>query len=138
MSPFHGNADPSDFIFAISPSHTSASATLDDPGWAYWLTATAKGRSNGGKKLARFASLTSRMRELTGGRCNDLHDADIDSGVSGWDSRIEKEMAVRYLNLVPMLYSHKDSPKQEVAGRYATIDTFFTAMNRPRRAVQAV
>ena len=48
--------------------------------------------------------------------------------MSGWDSWIEKEIAIRYLNLVPMLYSYKDSLNRKWLVLYDD-DTFFTAMN---------
>lgn len=123
-SPFPANADLSDFIFAISTTYKRLSDPSMIQEWAYWLT-DSKGRSNGGKLLLRLLDVTDAELTEVAQR---LADAGIDSEVSGWDSRIEKEMAVRYLNLVPMLYSHKDSPNRKWLV-LCDDDTFFTAMN---------
>ena len=48
--------------------------------------------------------------------------------MSGWDSRIEKEIAIRYLNLVPILYSYKDSPNRKWLVLYDD-NTFFITIN---------
>jgi hypothetical protein len=124
QSRFPVDVDLSDFIFAISTSPKR----LNDPSiveeWAFWLT-NGLGRSNGGKLLLRLLDATEPDLVAIARR---LADAGIDADVSALDSRLHKEMAVRYLDLVPMLYSHTDS----AARKWLVLcddDTFFTSMN---------
>jgi hypothetical protein len=123
-SQFPGDVDLSDFIFAISttPGRLNHPPTIDE--WAYWLT-DGRGSSNGGKLLLRLVDATElELKDVT----QRLADAGIDAEVGAWDSRIKKEMAVRYLDLVPVLFSRESS-----SGRKWFVlcddDTFFTAMN---------
>ncbi|KAM9875211.1 hypothetical protein VDGL01_10700 [Verticillium dahliae] len=68
--------------------------------WAYWLT--GNDRSNGGKLLIQLVDATDAEITDVAGR---LAKVGVDAEVGGWDSRLEKKMAIRYLNLVPLLVS---------------------------------
>lgn len=123
-SRFPADVDLSDFIFAISttPDRLNHPSTIDE--WAYWLT-NGRGRSNGGKLLLRLVDASDlELKNVT----KRLADAGIDAEVGAWDSRIKKEMAVRYLDLVPMLFSHESSSSKKWFV-LCDDDTFFTAMN---------
>lgn len=124
QSRFPADVDLSDFIFAISTTFKR----LDHPAiiqeWVYWLT-DGNRRSNGGKLLLRLLDASNLELMDVAQR---LADAGIDAEVSAWDSRVEKEMAVRYFNLVLMLFSHESSS----AKKWFVLcddDTFFTAIN---------
>jgi hypothetical protein len=125
QSPLPADVDLSDFLFAIS---TTVRRLVDHPTaipeWAHWLT-DGHGKSNGGKLLLRLLDATdAEIRNVT----QRLADAGIDAEVGAWSSRKEKEMAVRYLNLVPLLYSH-DSASTRKWFVLCDDDTFFPAMN---------
>jgi len=111
-------------MFAVSTTY----GRLNDPKtspikeWAFWLT-DSNGNSNGGKLLLQLVDATStELEEVT----NRLARAGIDADVSHSDSRLE--MAVRYLNLVPMLYNHEDSPTKKWLV-LCDDDTYFPAMH---------
>lgn len=124
QSPFPAKVDLHEFMFAVSTTY----GRLNDPKtspikeWAYWLT-DSNGGSNGGKLLLQLIDATSgQLEEVT----NRLARAGIDADVSHSDSRLE--MAVRYLNLVPMMYKHPDSE----ARKWLVLcddDTYFPAMH---------
>ncbi|KAG7126861.1 hypothetical protein HYQ44_000581 [Verticillium longisporum] len=124
QSPFPANVDLSDYIFALTTTFKRLKHPKTIEEWAYWLT-DGNGRTNGGKLLVRLTDASDvELRDVT----QRLADVGIDAEVSACDSRIEKEMAVRYLGLVPLLYSHKiSSTKQWFV--LCDADTFFTAMN---------
>ncbi|PNH40913.1 hypothetical protein VD0004_g6128 [Verticillium dahliae] len=123
-SPFPANVDLSDYIFALTTTFKRLKHPKTIEEWAYWLT-DGNGRTNGGKLLVRLTDASDvELRDVT--QC--LADVGIDAEVSACDSRIEKEMAVRYVGLVPLLYSHKiSSTKQWFV--LCDADTFFSAMN---------
>ncbi|CRK27705.1 hypothetical protein BN1708_014927 [Verticillium longisporum] len=58
--------------------------------------------SNGGKLLIQLVDATDAEMTDVAGR---LAKVGVDAEVGGWDSRLEKKMAIRYLNLVPLLVS---------------------------------
>ncbi|KAK4240901.1 hypothetical protein C8A03DRAFT_41632 [Achaetomium macrosporum] len=124
-SPFPADVDLSDFMFAIS---TTVKRLSDHPTiiqeWAHWLT-DGNDKSNGGKLLLRLLDASEAERVDVAQR---LADAGIDAEVGAWDSRKEKEMAVRYLNLVPLLFSHESSPTKKWFV-LCDDDTFFPAIN---------
>ncbi|KAH7347649.1 hypothetical protein B0T11DRAFT_308362 [Plectosphaerella cucumerina] len=104
-SSFPATADLTDYMFAISTTYER----LADPAqnmikeWAYWLT-DSNGRSNGGKLLLQVVGATDADLDAFAGR---LARAGIDADVGHSDMRLE--MAVRYLNLVSLLYRHKEA-----------------------------
>ncbi|KAL9941576.1 hypothetical protein D7B24_004099 [Verticillium nonalfalfae] len=121
-SPFPADADLSDFMFAISTTFKRLSDPTTIQEWAYWLT--SNNRSNGGKLLVQLVDATDA--EITDVAAR-LAKVGVDAEVGGWDSRIEKKMAIRYLNLVPLLVS-----RQAANTKWFVLcddDTFFTAMN---------
>ncbi|KEY64193.1 hypothetical protein S7711_03483 [Stachybotrys chartarum IBT 7711] len=125
QSRFPADVDLSDFMFAISTTFKRLASPRTIQEWSFWLT-DGNGRSNGGKLLLRLLDASEPDLLDVAQR---LADAGIDAEVSAWDSRIEKEMAVRYLNLVPLLISHESS----YAKKWFVLcddDTFFTAMNK--------
>lgn len=124
QSKFPAEADLSDFIFAISTTFDRLSHPTMISEWAYWLT-DGSGKSNGGKLLLMLLDATDP--EITDA-AQRLADAGIDAEVAAWDSRMEKHMAVRYLSLVPMLYSHQASASRKWLV-LCDDDTFFTSTN---------
>ncbi|KAM0278920.1 hypothetical protein ACHAQH_004887 [Verticillium albo-atrum] len=124
QSPFAADVDLSDFIFAIATTFKRLRHPTTIQEWAYWLT-DGNGRPNGGKLLVRLLDASeAELRDVA----QRLADVGIDAEVSGRDSRLEKEMAVRYLNLVPMLFTHKASSAKKWFV-LCDADTFFGAMN---------
>jgi hypothetical protein len=123
-SPFPADVNLSDFIFAISTTYKRLTDSSIISDWTFWLT-DSKGKTNGGKLLLRLLDASDpELLDIA----QQLADVGIDAEVSAWDSRVEKEMAVRYLNLVPMLFTHTDS----LSKKWLVLcddDTFFTAMN---------
>ncbi|KAI6785982.1 uncharacterized protein J7T54_006321 [Emericellopsis cladophorae] len=122
QSPSPTEADLSDFIFAISTDVKRMRDPLIVDEWAFWLT-NGLGHSNGGKLFLRLIDASDS--ELTDA-AQRLAEAGIDAQVSALDSRLHREMAVRYLDLVPMLYFHPDS----VNRKWLVLcddDTFFTS-----------
>ncbi|KAG9253685.1 uncharacterized protein F5Z01DRAFT_623703 [Emericellopsis atlantica] len=132
QSPSPADADLSDFIFAISTNVKRMRDPLIVDEWAFWLT-NGLGQSNGGKLLLRLIDASDP--ELTDA-AQRLAEAGVDAQVSALDSRLHKEMAVRYLDLVPMLYFHPDS----VNRKWLVLcddDTFFpSAHSLVERAVK--
>ncbi|KAK3307530.1 uncharacterized protein B0T15DRAFT_181507 [Chaetomium strumarium] len=135
QSPFPADVDLSDFIFAISTTvRRLADHPTTIPEWAHWLT-DGQGHSNGGKLLLRLVDATdAELRNVT----QRLADAGIDAEVGAWDSRRDKEMAVRYLNLVPLLFSHDTTTSSTSSSSSAKTrkwfvlcddDTFFPAIH---------
>ncbi|KAI9152336.1 hypothetical protein HJFPF1_09566 [Paramyrothecium foliicola] len=122
-SNFPADVDLSEFMFAISTNYERLSNITTIKEWAYWLT-NSNGRSNGGKLLLRLLDATEQELSEIAQR---LADVGIDAEVSALDSWVEKEMAVNYLNLVPMLYTHEDSASKKWLV-LCDDDTFFTAI----------
>ncbi|CRK15473.1 hypothetical protein BN1723_017429, partial [Verticillium longisporum] len=92
QSPFPANVDLSDYIFALTTTFKRLKHPKTIEEWAYWLT-DGNGRTNGGKLLVRLTDASDvELRDVT----QRLADVGIDAEVSACDSRIEKEMAVRY------------------------------------------
>jgi hypothetical protein len=122
QSRFPADVDLSDFIFAIATTTERMNHPTTISEWAFWLT-DGNGRPNGGKLLVRLLDATEPELKDVAQR---LADAGIDAEVSAWDSRFEKEMAVRYFKLVPLMYQAAPTRKWFVL---CDDDTFFTAMN---------
>lgn len=124
QSNFPSNVNLSEFMSSISTTY----GRINDPNsnpireWAYWLT-DSNGNSNGGKLILQLIDATDdELEEIT----NRLARVGIDADVGHGDSRLE--MAVRYLELVPMLYNHPDRPKKKWLV-LCDDDTYFTAMH---------
>lgn len=124
QSPFPSSVDLREFMFAVSTTYGRLNDAKTSPikEWAFWLT-DSNGNSNGGKLLLQLVDATTgELEEVT----NRLARAGIDADVSHSDSRLE--MAVRYLNLVPMLYNHEDSHTKKWLV-LCDDDTYFPAMH---------
>jgi len=101
-SAFPGQANLSEFMFGISTTfgrfNDSAETFVDE--WSYWLTDSA-GHSNGAKLIMLLNDASeSDLRNVQ----LQLREAGIDIDVC--PSRPETDMAVRYLSLLPIMYSH--------------------------------
>lgn len=122
QSSFPGDADLSDFIFAISTTFKRLKNPATIKEWAFWLT-DGNGSSNGGKLLVRLSDATElQLRDVA----QRLADAGIDAEVGAWDSRLAGPMAARYFSLAPLLYKTAPTRKWFVL---CDDDTFFTAIN---------
>ncbi|KAL7929723.1 hypothetical protein V8C35DRAFT_314638 [Trichoderma chlorosporum] len=90
--------------------------------WIFWLT-DSQGNSNGGKLLLMLLDATDeQLQEVA----NMLGDVGIDVDVYHSDSSVE--MAVRYLTLVPTLYTHPESKTRKWLVT-CDDDTFFPSMH---------
>jgi hypothetical protein len=114
----------SDFMFGVSTSY----GRFMDPNttpineWIYWLT-DSHGHSNGGKLLLMLLDASDEeLQEVA----NLLGDVGID--VEVYHSESSVEMAVRYLTLVPTLYTHRDAPNKKWLVT-CDDDTFFPSMH---------
>lgn len=114
----------SDFMYGVSTTY----GRFMDPGttpineWIFWLT-DSHGNSNGGKLLLMLLDASDEeLQEVA----NLLGDVGIDVDVYHSDSSVE--MAVRYINLVPTLYTHRDA-KQKKWLVTCDDDTFFPSMH---------
>ncbi|KAH6690502.1 hypothetical protein F5X68DRAFT_267841 [Plectosphaerella plurivora] len=129
-SRFQADVDLHDFLFAVSTTFDRVSNSAAIQEWVYWLT-DGNGKPNGGKLLLQLVDPTDA--EITK-IARHLADVGIDAEVSGIDSRKTKHMAVRYLDLVPMLYAHDRASHDDSATRKWLVliddDTFFPAMNK--------
>lgn len=123
-SGFPSTVNASDFIFGVSTSFervTDPDTTPVDE-WAFWLT-DGRGHSNGGKLVLmllhagddELQHVAHLLRER--GIDVDLHHADP-----------SQEMAVRYLSLVPTLYTHPDARSKKWLVT-CDDDTFFPSMH---------
>ncbi|KAL6855595.1 hypothetical protein ACO1O0_006746 [Amphichorda felina] len=114
----------SDFMFGVSTTHgrfmDPATSPINE--WIFWLT-DSRGRSNGGKLLLMLLDATDEeLQEVA----NLLGDVGIDVDVYHGDSSVE--MAVRYVNLVPTLYTHRETPNKKWLVT-CDDDTFFPNMH---------
>lgn len=116
--------DASDFMFGVSTTYGRFMDPTTTPinEWIFWLT-DSRGRTNGGKLLLMLLDASDEeLQEVA----NLLGDVGIDVDVYHSDSSVE--MAVRYLNLVPTLYTHRDTPKKKWLVT-CDDDTFFPNMH---------
>ncbi|KAI6778955.1 uncharacterized protein J7T54_002597 [Emericellopsis cladophorae] len=114
----------SDFTFGISTTYgrfmDPETTSINE--WIFWLT-DSRGNSNGGKLLLMLLDASDEeLQEVA----NLLGDVGIDVDVYHSDSSVE--MAVRYLNLVPTLYTHRDTPNKKWLVT-CDDDTFFPSMH---------
>ena len=115
--------DASDFLFGVSTTLDRFLNPDTNPiqEWKFWLT-DGKGSSNGGKLVVLLSSASAdqvaELQEL-------LRRVGIDADVLAARS---SEMAVRYLRIVPTLYSHPSRPGRKWL---VTVDddTFFPSMH---------
>ncbi len=114
----------SDYIFGVSTTYKRFNEPSTTPinEWIFWLT-DGNGNSNGGKLLLMLLEATDEQLQET---ANLLGDVGIDVDV--YHSDETAEMAVRYLNLVPTLYTH---PEAKYKKWLVTCDddTFFPSMH---------
>lgn len=123
-SGFPSTVDASDFMFGVSTTYHRFmdGATTPINEWIFWLT-DSRGNSNGGKLLLMLLDASDgELQEVA----NLLGDVGIDVDVYHSDSSVE--MAVRYLTLVPTLYTHEDAKKKKWLVT-CDDDTFFPSMH---------
>ncbi|CAM1510628.1 Fc.00g009630.m01.CDS01 [Cosmosporella sp. VM-42] len=114
----------SDFMFGVSTTYSRFMDPDTTPinEWIYWLT-DSHGHTNGGKLLLMLLDATDEeLQEVA----NLLGDVGIDVDVYHSDSAVE--MAVRYLTLVPTLYTHRDAQNKKWLVT-CDDDTFFPSMH---------
>ena len=114
----------SDFMFGVSTTYNRFMDPNTTPinEWIFWLT-DSRGRTNGGKLLLMLLDASDEeLQEVA----NLLGDVGIDVDVYHSDSSVE--MAVRYLNLVPTLYTHRETPNKKWLVT-CDDDTFFPNMH---------
>ncbi|CEJ81808.1 Putative Glycosyltransferase family 31 protein [[Torrubiella] hemipterigena] len=114
----------SDFMFGVSTTYKRFMDQHTSPinEWVFWLT-DSRGNSNGGKLLLLLLDATNeQLQEVA----NLLGDVGIDVDVFKSDSK--QEMAVRYLTLVPTLYTHKEAQTKKWLVT-CDDDTFFPSMH---------
>lgn len=118
------SVNASDFMFGVSTTFKRFMDPETTPinEWIYWLT-DSRGHSNGGKLVLMLLDASDdELQEVA----NLLGDVGIDVDVYHSDSSLE--MAVRYLYLVPTLYSHPEAQRK----KWLVIcddDTFFPSMH---------
>lgn len=113
-----------DFLFGVSTTYGRFMDPSTTPinEWIFWLT-DSRGHTNGGKLLLMLLDASDEeLQEVA----NLLGDVGIDVDVYHSDSSVE--MAVRYLNLVPTLYSHPEAPNKKWLVT-CDDDTFFPSMH---------
>ncbi|KHN95546.1 Fringe-like protein [Metarhizium album ARSEF 1941] len=118
------SVNASDFMFGVSTTFKRFMDPETTPinEWIYWLT-DSRGHSNGGKLLLMLLDASDdNLQEVA----NLLGDVGIDVDVYRSDSSLE--MAVRYLSLVPTLYTHPDAPRKKWLVT-CDDDTFFPSMH---------
>ena len=123
-SGFPSTVDASDFLFGVSTTYKRFMDINTTPinEWIFWLT-DSHGKSNGGKLvLMLLDGNDEELQEVA----NLLGDVGIDVDVYHADSSLE--MAVRYLSLVPTLYTHEDARKKKWLVT-CDDDTFFPSMH---------
>jgi hypothetical protein len=123
VSGLASTVNASDFIFGISTTfnrlNESRSEIVGD--WEYWLT-DGHGVSNGAKLfLTLFEASDDELRDAH----TLLRDAGIDAKVERSEDR---DMPVRYINLIPHLYRQEDS-RQRKWLVLCDDDTFFPSMH---------
>jgi hypothetical protein len=114
----------SDFMFGVSTSYKRFMDINTTPinEWIYWLT-DSHGHSNGGKLLLMLLDASDEeLQEVA----NLIGDVGID--VEVYHSESSVEMAVRYLTLVPTLYTHDDAHNKKWLVT-CDDDTFFPSMH---------
>ena len=114
----------SDFIFGVSTTYKRFMDPETTPinEWIYWLT-DSQGHTNGGKLLLMLLDATDEeLQEVA----NLLGDVGIDVDVYHSDSAVQ--MAVRYITLVPTLYTHREASKRKWVVT-CDDDTFFPSMH---------
>jgi hypothetical protein len=114
----------SDFMFGVSTTYQRFMDPSTTPinEWIFWLT-DSHGHSNGGKLVLMLLDASDEeLQEVA----NLLGDVGIDVDVYHSDSSVE--MAVRYLTLVPTLYTHRDAQKKKWLVT-CDDDTFFPSMH---------
>ncbi|KAL7895559.1 glycosyltransferase family 31 protein [Trichoderma sp. SZMC 28014] len=118
------SVDASDFMFGVSTTYKRFLDPDTTPinEWIFWLTDN-HGNSNGGKLLLMLLDATDdQLQEVA----NMLGDVGIDVDV--YHSNSSVEMAVRYLTLVPTLYTHPDAASKKWLVT-CDDDTFFPNMH---------
>lgn len=118
------NVNASDFIFGVSTTYKRFMNPETSPinEWTFWLT-DGNGNSNGGKMVLMLLDASDeQLQEVA----NILGDVDIDADVYHSDSSLE--MAVRYLSLVPTLYTHPEASRRKWVVT-CDDDTFFPSMH---------
>ncbi|KAK4187684.1 hypothetical protein QBC35DRAFT_551735 [Podospora australis] len=103
-SPFPSTANLSDFMFGVSTTYKRFSDPRTSPlkEWTYWLT-DGRGKSNGGKLILMLLEASDdELEDAT----EQLLAVGIDVDV--FRSNPAQIMAVRYLTLVPTMYTHPD------------------------------
>ena len=116
--------DASEFLFGVSTTYKRFMDPETTPinEWIFWLT-DSRGHTNGGKLLLMLLDANDEeLQEVA----NLLGDVGIDVDVYHSDSSLE--MAVRYLQLVPTLYSHPDAKSKKWLVT-CDDDTFFPSMH---------
>lgn len=124
VSGFPRTVNASDFMFGVSTTYKRFmdSSTTPINEWIFWLTDN-HGNSNGGKLLLMLLDATDdQLQEVA----NMLGDVGIDVDV--YHSNSSVEMAVRYLTLVPTLYTHPESKTRKWLVT-CDDDTFFPSMH---------
>jgi hypothetical protein len=103
-SPFPATANASDFMFGVSTTYKRFTDPRTSPlnEWTYWLT-DSKGHSNGGKLILMLVDASDAELEDA---FDKLSKVGIDVDVYHSDPSLI--MAVRYLSLVPQMYTHPD------------------------------
>lgn len=116
--------DASDYMFGVSTTFKRFMDPDTTPinEWIFWLT-DSRGNSNGGKLVLMLLEATDdQLQEVA----NLLGDVGIDVDVYHSDSSLE--MAVRYLTLVPTLFTHPEAHKKKWLVT-CDDDTFFPSMH---------
>jgi hypothetical protein len=124
QSPFPSHANASDYIFGVSTTYKRfadpKTSSLNE--WTYWLT-DSRGNSNGGKLVLMLLDASDEELESA---YDQLTAKGIDVDVYQSDPNLE--MAVRYLTLVPTLYTHPERQNR----KWLVVcddDTFFPSFN---------
>ncbi|KAK3186018.1 hypothetical protein K4F52_005242 [Lecanicillium sp. MT-2017a] len=114
----------SDYIFGVSTTYKRFMEPETTPinEWTFWLT-DGHGHSNGGKLLLMLMDATDQQLQEA---ANLLGDVGIDVDVYHSDATLE--MAVRYLTLVPTLYTHPEAKNKKWLVT-CDDDTFFPSMH---------
>ncbi|KAL2205918.1 hypothetical protein CC79DRAFT_1342673 [Sarocladium strictum] len=117
--------DASLFMFGVSTTYARLMNTETTPmeEWRFWLTDGHR-RSNGGKLILTLLDATdAQLQEVA----NILTDAGVDVDV--YHSESSLPMAVRYFNLIPILYNHTEA----IYKNWLVLcddDTFFPYMHK--------
>ncbi|PHH73775.1 hypothetical protein CDD80_3562 [Ophiocordyceps camponoti-rufipedis] len=123
LSALPSTVNASDFMFGISTTYQRLNESRDEivDDWKYWLT-DGDGQSNGAKlHLTLLEASNDQLHEVSAF----LRQAGIDAAVHRSQDR---DMPVRYINLVPHLYRNQDS----LSRKWLVLcddDTFFPSMH---------